>query len=154
MTISLTPSFAFNTAGMSIIMPTEMPPRSTAAMGSSAPGSGKYTATSAETKAPSMMPPSAPRLNWLAENMTQVARTVKMMGIMAASTSVRCLTLTVPLLRKAGPMSSCRRALPVWAILAPKVAPSAEMKMSTVATSRAMRIAAVPRTSVNIRLLF
>src|SRR5574344_1259803 len=110
-------------------------------------------ATMAETKAPSMMPPSAPRLNWLAENMTQVARPVNMMGIMDASTSLKFLTLNAPLFLNSGPISSWRSASTVRLNLAATPSASAETKISSIATSSAMAIAAALRTTVNMRSL-
>ena len=73
-----------------------------ATIGSNAPGNGTYTATKEVTNAPSRIPPSEPRLNWFAENITQVARPVKIIGIMLASTSVKPFTLNVPFARNIG----------------------------------------------------
>ena len=104
----------------------------------------------AVVNAPSMMPPSAPRLNWFAENMMHTARPVKMMGIIEARMSVRRLnSKTVPFLpmRNKGPSRSWRSASPVVFSFSVKLLPSALMKMSSIATSSAIQIATRPRTS-------
>ena len=102
--------------------------------------------------APSMMPPSAPRLNWLAENMTQTERPVKMMGIIEARMSVRRLkSKVVPLrpMRNSGPTSSCFNASLVAESFSEKLLPSADRKISSVATSSAIRMASRPRITEN-----
>ena len=102
--------------------------------------------------APSMMPPSEPRLNWLAENITQTDRPVKMIGIIEAKMSVRRLKSNfVPLrpMRNSGPTSSCLSAPPVAASFSAKLSPSAERKISSVATSSAIRMASRPRITEN-----
>src|SRR5690606_41999010 len=90
-----------------------------------------------------MIAPSPPRLNWLAENMTQTARPEKMVGIMAAK-MVRKLTVlkTLPVALKltTGPTSKYLRAVR---------GSSEEMKMKTVATARANKMAARPRSILN-----
>ncbi|MPN05899.1 hypothetical protein SDC9_153153 [bioreactor metagenome] len=91
--------------------------------------------------------------------MTQVARPVKIMGIIDARMSERFLTLMLPFARNAGPIKSWRRAPPVSESFAetaaPKEAPSgasAEMKIKNVVTSRAMKMAAPPRMRLKSRL--
>ena len=93
-------------------------------------------------------------LNWFAENMTQVASPVKIVGIMAARTSDRFFTLIEPLFLKAGPMRSRFIASAVWANLSPTLSPSAETNISRAATASAINIAVRPRTKLKINFLF
>ena len=52
-----------------------------------------------------MTEPSPARLNWLAENMTQVARPVNVMGIMAARIWKKPMELKAPDFLNRGPTS-------------------------------------------------
>ena len=111
-----------------------------------------FAGLKAVENAPSMMPPSEPRLNWLAENITQTDRPVKMIGIIEARMSVRRLKSNfVPLrpMRNSGPTSSCLSASPVAESFAAKLFPSADRKISSVATSSAIRMASRPRITEN-----
>src|SRR5690606_24820965 len=92
---------------------------------------------------PSMIAPSPPRLNWLAENMTHTARPEKMVGIMAAKIVRKLVvlkTLPVDLKLTTGPTSKYFRAVS---------GSSDEIKMKIMATANAKRMAASPRRILN-----
>ena len=84
--------------------------------------------------------------------MTQTDRPVKIMGIIEARMSVRRLkSKVVPLrpMRNSGPTSSCLSASPVAESFAAKLFPSADRKISSIATRIAIKMASRPRVTEN-----